>query len=567
MYSEREWNAGILRAHMSLPTFDLQGSLFGDLSSLAPTLFAETDRYKLFAQRIWPVLARTRPQLELCYVATNGRAGVEPVVLLGTLILQFLERAPDRQAADLVRYHLGWKLALGLELGERGFHPTTLVTFRQRLLDHAQAKVAFEAVLAALQAEGLVPKRGTQRLDSTHVLGLVARLSKLECMRETIRLALEELAIALPAGERPDFWSLFWERYVESKLDYQSTEVVLKQKQQQAGADSWRLLRWLEPLATAIRQGRQVELLRRVFGEHYTIVGTEEITPVKEHGAGVVQNPHDPEAQWSAKGHGKARHDWVGYKVQVAENMGPKPEKKSEPARNFVTSLVTQDAIESDDAGLPATLEAQNRSHLEPPAELYVDGAYVCAAGLAQAEQEGRQLLGPAQPSAHKGKGYRTEDFAVQVETRRAICPAGQENTQCSRLEEKQSGKVSYRFEWSRHCQGCWLRERCVGEGQKHRTLVVGEHHRFLQERRREQQTAAFRQRMHARNGIESTQSELVRAHGLRRARYRGKAKLDLQIQFIGAACNIKRWLSVLVWETKMALRAAALAAGERKFA
>jgi hypothetical protein len=38
----------------------------------------------------------------------------------------------------------------------------------------------------------------------------------------------------------------------------------------------------------------------------------------------------------------------------------------------------------------------------------------------------------------------------------------------------------------------------------------------------------------------------LVRAHGLRRARYRGKAKLDLQIQFIGAACNIKRWLILL---------------------
>ncbi len=35
-------------------------------------------------------------------------------------------------------------------------------------------------------------------------------------------------------------------------------------------------------------------------------------------------------------------------------------------------------------------------------------------------------------------------------------------------------------------------------------------------------------------------------AHGLRRARYRGKAKVDLQNQFIGAACNIKRWLRLL---------------------
>jgi transposase len=187
-----------------------------------------------------------------------------------------------------------------------------------------------------------------------------------------------------------------------------------------------------------------------------------------------------------------------------------------------------------------------------------VDGAYVCAAGLAQAKEEGRELVGPAQPSGHKGTGYRTEDFDVSVEARRAFCPAGKESTQCSRLAEKQSGKVSYRFEWSTHCHGCALREQCVGSGQKHRTLVVGEHHTALQERRREQTTEAFSQRMHVRNGIEGTQSELVRAHGLRRARYRGKAKLDLQIQFIGAACNIKRWLRVFAWEAKMAFQAAA---------
>ena len=548
---------------MSLPAFDTQGSLFGSLTSLAPGLFSQTDRYMLFAQKIWPVLAGTRRQLETCYVATNGRAAFEPVVLLGALILQFLERAPDRQAADLIRYHLGWKLALNLELGERGFHATTLVTFRQRLLDNQQAKVAFDAVLEALQAEGLVPKRGKQRLDSTHVLGLVARLSKLECIRESLRLALEELALVLSESQRADFWPVFWERYVESKLDYKSTEIVLKEKQRQAGEDCWRLLRWLEPLPVTVRAGRQVELLRRVFTEYYTVEESHEVTPVKEHGPGVVQNPHDPEAQWSAKGQGKARKDWVGYKVQVAENIGPKPESKTQPCRNFLTSLVTQSATQSDDAGLPATLEAQNRSGLSSPAELYVDGAYVSAAGLAQAQEEGRELVGPAQPSGHKGTGYRTEDFEVSVETRRAVCPAGKENTQCSRLEEKQNGKISYRFEWSTHCHDCQLRGACVGAGQKHRTLVVGEHHTFLQQRRREQKTDAFCQRMHVRNGIESTQSELVRAHGLRRARYRGKAKLDLQIQFTGAACNIKRWLSVLAWETKMAIQAAAAVFGE----
>jgi IS5 family transposase len=86
-----------------------------------------------------------------------------------------------------------------------------------------------------------------------------------------------------------------------------------------------------------------------------------------------------------------------------------------------------------------------------------------------------------------------------------------------------------------------------------HRTLVVGEHHTTLQARRQEQQTKPFQQRMRHRNAIEGTQSELVRAHGLRRARYRGLAKVKPQSYFIGAACNIKRWLRRTAWELQNA--------------
>ena len=48
-------------------------------------------------------------------------------------------------------------------------------------------------------------------------MGAVARLSALECMRETLALALEELDGKLKEGERPEFWELLWERYVQSK--------------------------------------------------------------------------------------------------------------------------------------------------------------------------------------------------------------------------------------------------------------------------------------------------------------------------------------------------------------
>jgi transposase len=533
---------------MSLPALDSQPTLFGSIPAVAGDLFSEDDRYRLFARKVWPVLAGTRAELEKCYCTDNGRPGIEPVVLLGVLIFQFLERLPDRQALEMVKYHLGWKLALNLELEQRAFHPTVLVYFRQRLVEHEAAMVAFRAVLGALQEEGLVPKKTRQRLDSTHVVGMVARLSALECARATLRLALEELCDKLLEAERPAQWSLWWERYVENKLDYKSPEAVLKNKQSQAGQDIFSLLEWLEPLPVEVREGRQVALLRKVFLEGYVVSEGGEYEPVKEQVSGAVQNPHDAQAHYSAKGVGKAKKQWVGYKVQVAESMGEREEEKA-PGKNFLTSIVTQSATESDDAGLPATLDKQREMGLEAPSELYVDGAYISAAALEQANKEGRELLGPAQPSPHRSGGFGAEEFEVSVEEGRALCPSGKENTQCSRLEEKQSGKVNYRFEWSTHCHECALGERCIGAGQKHRTLLVGEHHTLLQGRRREQKSNAFMERMKRRNGIEGTQSELVRAHGLRRARYRGKAKVDLQNQFIGAACNIKRWLKIMAWE------------------
>jgi hypothetical protein len=124
------------------------------------------------------------------------------VVLLGATVVQFMERSPDRLASECVCYHLGCKLALGLELEVGSFHPTTLCNFRERLLAHEKARVAFDAVLGGLVEAGLVSRRSNQRLDSTHVLGLVARMSRLECVREALRLALVSLAVSRARNSR-----------------------------------------------------------------------------------------------------------------------------------------------------------------------------------------------------------------------------------------------------------------------------------------------------------------------------------------------------------------------------
>jgi len=536
---------------MSLPVFDPQTHLFG-LQARSSDVFTETDRYRLFAQKIYPLLVESRAKLGACYCLTNGRPGVEPVLLLGVSVLQFLERVPDRQAVELVKYHIGWKHALNQELDGEVFDPTVLVRFRERLVEHQQGRVAFEAVLGGLEQAGLVRQKGKQRLDSTHVLGLVARMGTLECVRESVRLALEELGETVSEEQRPGFWSRLWERYVDSQLDYKASAETLKQKTTQAGQDVLELRTWLATQPEAWRQGEKVRLLERVWSEQFEVAEGQQVVRKTEIPATPVQNPHDPQAQWCTKKTGDAKKEWVGYKVQVAESVPEMPLKPGEPTPALITGIVTQPATGSDEAGLAEMLQQQAEMRLDKPAELYLDGAYVSAQGLAEAAAEGRQLLGPAQPPARTGKSaYQSDAFDIDVTQRRATCPGSYTSTQCSRLEEEKTGKVTYRFEWSTHCHGCRLRAQCVPEGQKHRTLVVGQHHTSLQARRREMKTEAFQKQMKQRNAIEGTHSELARAHGLRRARYRGLKKVTLQNYLIGAACNVKRWIRRLQWELK----------------
>jgi len=536
---------------MSLPSFSMQAELFST-AGLSATLFEQTDRYRLFARLVYPAVAAARDALEKCYCAENGRVAIEPVLMLGVSLLQYLDGLPDRQAVEMLRYHAGWNFALNRQLGDELFHPTTLVHFRQRLLEQEQSALGFKIILDALAQAGLVSRQSRQRLDSTQMFGLVSRMSRLDCVRESLRLALQELEAQVAPEGRPEFWLGWWERYVESQTDYRAGGEALARKLVEAGTDTARLLEWAgsQPKDTFAR-GPQLTLLERVLKEQFELTAS----PIAPKGPGElssdrVRNPHDPEATYAVKGEGKKKKEHVGYKVQVAETVTQAELAPGEPTTNFITGIVTHAAHQSDQAGAEKMEAEQAEMGLEKPPVQYVDAAYVSAEKLAGAQAEGRQLIGPALSAPHNNGGrFTAESFDIEVEQRRAVCPAGKLNTQCSRLENQTTSQVTYRLEWGQDCQECPLRAQCIGPGQAHRTLVVGEHHTVLQARRKEQKTEAFGREMKHRNAIEGTQSELVRAHGLRRARYRGLAKARMQNYFAAAACNVKRWIRRTVWE------------------
>ena len=129
----------------------------------------------------------------------TGQPAASPFRLALTCVLQFCEGLSDRQAADAVRSRIDWKYALALPLEDPGFDASVLCEFRRRLIDGKAEELLFDTLLTLLREQGLVQAGGRQRTDSTHVLAAIHALNRLELLGETLRHALNRLAVVAPA--------------------------------------------------------------------------------------------------------------------------------------------------------------------------------------------------------------------------------------------------------------------------------------------------------------------------------------------------------------------------------
>src|SRR5580765_5679964 len=248
---------------MSVQRMDSQRSFY-HTSFVCSELFGASDRYRLFREKIFPQLLTLRSQLETLYCENNGRPAIDPVLLCGVTLLQFMEKVSDRRAAEQVAYHLGWKYALDLELPYEGFHPTVLVYFRDRLEENQAERVIFDGIVELLIELGLIKRAGKQRIDSTHILGYVKEMSRLECAVETLRLGLEELAGVVAAGKRPEFWERLWTLYVQSEVDWRLSKVERDSRYRQCGQDMREILDWIDNHDNAkLSEMESIKLLRR----------------------------------------------------------------------------------------------------------------------------------------------------------------------------------------------------------------------------------------------------------------------------------------------------------------
>jgi len=475
---------------------------------------------------------------------------VAPWRLALILVLQHLEGLTDRQAADAVRRCIDWKYLLGLELTDPGFDFSLLSDFRERVLTGGLEQQFLDTLLILFKQRGLLKARGRQRTDSTHVLANVRTLNRLECVGETLRAALNQLAVMVPAWLRaqvtPDWFDRYGARIENYRLPTAESDRLTLAAQ--IGSDGFHLLEVIyDPTAPEwLQHVPAVAVLRHVWIQQY-YGPPQGDTPVRWRtiedlppGAQLIHSPYDVEARWCQK----RQTIWVGYKVHITETC-------DDSDLNLITHVTTTPATTSDNVMVEPIHQALANKDLLPKEHL-LDGGYVDADQLVvSAQQHGVDVVGPVRPDqswqARAKQGFDTACFMIDWDAQTVTCPRGQRSVQWKAgVDITGQDAIRVRFKKS-DCLGCADRSSCTQAQSEPRELTFRPKAQWvaLQAARQRQQTNDFRAQYGLRSGSESTISQATRGFDLRRTSYVGLAKTSLQHILIAVAINLSRFL---VW-------------------
>ena len=480
--------------------------------------------------------------------ARRGRPAEAPWRVALVTVMQFAEGLSDRQAAEAVRARIDWKYALGLELTDPGFDFSVLSEFRARLVHGSAEHMLLERLLTVCRERGWLKARGRQRTDSTHVLGALRVLNRLERVAETLRAALNVIAAVAPDWLRavaPPEWHERYDRRIEDYRLPRGRE-AREAYAEAVGADGQQLLEALTAPHAPEELSRlpAVDLLRRVWSAEFTVVaGRLRLRDPKELPAATaqVESPYEPEARYGTK---RGLH-WVGYKAHLTETC-------DDALPHLLTHVETTVAPASDIHQLAAIHEGLAQRALLPAQHL-VDAGYVRARNLLDAHGQYQvEVIGPI-PADHQWQakaktGFDVSQFAVDWDARAVTCPRGRRSVRWSETRTAR-GLTMTRVEFAAEdCTAGPARPQCTRAKTPFRSLLLQprEEHETIQAARQRQQTAEYATTYAQRAGVEGTLSQGVRAFGLRRARYRGLAKTHLQHIATAAAINVDRLVNWL---------------------
>ena len=487
----------------------------------------------------------------------RGQPAASPWRLAFATVMQFAEGLSGRQAADAVRSRSDWEYALSLELTDSGFDHTVLSEFRTRLLAGGAEQRLLDTLLAQVRARGLLKARGRQRTDSTHVLAAIRALNRLERVGETVRHALNSLAVVAPDWLRAQVPPEWFDRYGPRMDTYHLPKTAAAREALAAtiGADGHQLVQAVDAATDRpwLREIPAVQTWRHVWAEQYTDPPgplrwreAHEMPPP----ADLITSPYDIEARYCTK-RGTA---WVGYKVHVTETC-----EDGQP--HLITQVLTTPATTPDCVMGPASQRDLATRDLLPGIHL-LDSGYVDAELLVTAQTEHQvDAVGPTFGSSSRqrraGQGYDLDAFLIDWEAKQARCPQGQTSVKWTPGRDG-SGDPVVRIRFDRAtCRACPARQACTWAKEAPRRLTgrPHAHHEAIHAARRRQTAAAFWLQYGARAGVEGTHSQGIRRCGLRHARYIGLAKTHLQHLLTAVALNVGRlgewWLGMPLAKTR----------------
>jgi transposase len=459
-----------------------------------------------------------------CYSERRGRPSIPPSLLAKLLLLEYRSGLSDRQAMEAVRFDLRWKVALGLPLDHEGFHPTSLVKFRARLLLHGKERVVFERSLALAAELGLLEEAVEQVVDSTPMLGAAATQDTVTLVRSGVRKLLDALA-----GEDAEAAAVLARNlefeYAKPRqkpdCDWRS-KPAREQLLTRVAQDAERALRALEQepeLAQAAAVAVAAALLRELIGQDFEL--DEDDLPRLRRGTATqrILSVHDPEMRHGRK---SERQRFDGYKLHAAATTNKRP---------LLTAIDVSPGGDYDGQLAPALVDSQPEQLR--PKRLLGDAAYGDSETREQLEERQVEVLAPVPEPPPPAGRIGKRDFQIDLAAGTVTCPAGQLTT----IGPPQRDGIRTAVFPIAVCRACPLRSRCA-PGRRGRRIDLRRREDLLQAGREALKDPPTREHLRrTRPRIERLLGLLVNRYHARKSRYRGRRK----------ACFQAAWTAVLV--------------------
>ncbi|MGH2751675.1 MAG: IS1182 family transposase [Actinomycetota bacterium] len=496
------------------------------------------------ADSIYALLHRERDQLFPDQMfedlfTTRGRRSIPPSIVATVMVLQRLEGCSDREAVDRFTFDLRWKYAAGVDESYPGFVHTVLVDMRARLRESDDPDRVFGVTTDVAREAGLVGVRRV--LDSAPLYDAVATQDTVTLIRSAIRGLLEasdeDLEVELRAKlQRHDDYASAGKPVCD--WDDPEARTALVDELVNDGLDA---LETLEGRSLSPEVREAAELLATVIGQD-TDHGPDDLFRIARRVAkDRVISSVDEDAR---HGHKTSSQGFDGYKGHIA----------IDPDSEIITAASVGAANESDGCSMPELLEElgdrdesrtdEQEQDLQPSRDhdddgkpiVYGDSAYGSGASLALLDEMGVSPMTKVQAPSAPGGHFTKDRFKIDLEAKTVTCP----NDVTVALRPAHSGGAYAKF--GAACASCPLRDSCT-DSPTGRVVTVGPYETLLAAARQRQKDPAWQQDYRAhRPKVERKLAHMLRRrHGGRRARVRGRPRVDQDWKLLAAAVNLAR--------------------------